>query len=105
MPNVLWTIDHSTRPLDEFLSLLKAHGIEQLVDIRTVPRSRYNPQFNTEALAQSVAQEAIHYRHSGSLGGLRKPHKDSINIGWRNASFRGHADDVQTEKLSEAVED
>ncbi|MGZ8365714.1 MAG: DUF488 domain-containing protein [Nitrospira sp.] len=105
MPDVLWTIGHSTRPINEFLSLLKAHGIEQLVDVRTVPRSRYNPQFNTEALAQSLAEEAIHYRHSGNLGGLRKPKKDSINTGWRNASFRGYADYMQTAQFSEAVEE
>jgi uncharacterized protein (DUF488 family) len=105
MPDVLWTIGHSTRPINEFLSLLKAHGIEQLVDVRTVPRSRYNPQFNTEALAQSLAEEAIHYRHSGNLGGLRKPKKDSINTGWRNASFCGYADYMQTAQFNKAVEE
>jgi uncharacterized protein (DUF488 family) len=105
MPDVLWTIGHSTRPINEFLSLLKAHGVERLVDVRTVPRSRYNPQFNTETLAQSLACAAIHYRHSVQLGGLRKPKKDSINTGWRNVSFRGYADYMQTEQFSEAVEE
>ncbi len=105
MSPILWTIGHSTRPISEFVSLLKAHGIQQLVDVRTVPRSRYNPQFNTETLTKSLAGAAIHYRHSGSLGGLRKPKKDSINIGWRNASFRGYADYMQTEPFSEALKE
>ncbi len=105
MSKVLWTIGHSTRPITEFVSLLKAHGIQQLVDVRTVPRSRHNPQFNSEALAQSLARAAIHYRHAGNLGGLRKPRKDSINAGWRNASFRGYADYMQTEQFGEALEE
>ncbi|MDF0668189.1 MAG: DUF488 domain-containing protein [Nitrospira sp.] len=105
MSQVLWTIGHSTRPIDEFVSLLKVHGIKQLIDVRTVPRSRHNPQFNTETLAQSLARAAIHYRHAGNLGGLRKPRKDSINAGWRNASFRGYADYMQTEQFGEALEE
>jgi uncharacterized protein (DUF488 family) len=105
MSHVLWTIGHSTKPIDEFISLLKAHGIHQLVDVRTVPRSRYNPQFNTETLAQSLVDEAIHYRHSSHLGGLRKPKKDSINTGWRNASFRGYADYMQTNEFQRAIEE
>ena len=105
MPHILWTIGHSTRPIDEFISLLKAHGIQQLVDVRTVPRSRYNPQFNTEMLAQSLARAAMHYQHSGGLGGLRKPKKDSINTGWRNASFRGYADYMQTNEFQGAIEE
>lgn len=105
MSQTLWTIGHSTRPIDEFVSLLKAHGIQQLVDVRTVPRSRHNPQFNSEALAQSLARAAIHYRHSGNLGGLRKPKKDSINTGWRNASFRGYADYMQTNEFQRAIEE
>ena len=103
MSPILWTIGHSTRPIEEFVSLLKAHGIQQLVDVRTVPRSRYNPQFNTEMLAESLVHAAVHYRHSGGLGGLRKPKKDSINTGWRNASFRGYADYMQTEQFGEAL--
>lgn len=99
MSSVLWTIGHSTRPIDEFLSCLNAHGIHLLVDVRTVPGSRYNPQFNGDTLAQSLASVDIRYRHSDSLGGLRKPKKDSINTGWRNASFRGYADYMQTDEL------
>ncbi len=105
MSQFLWTIGHSTRPINEFVSLLNAHGIQQLVDVRTVPRSRHNPQFNTEALAQSLPRAAIHYRHSGNLGGLRKAKKDSINLGWRNTSFRGYADYMQTEQFGEALEE
>ena len=105
MSQVLWTIGHSTKPIDEFVSLLQAHGIRQLVDVRTIPRSRYNPQFNTETLARRLTGAAIHYRHSSDLGGLRKPQKDSINIGWRNASFRGYADYMQTEQFGEALKE
>lgn len=105
MSHILWTIGHSTRPIDEFVSLLKAHGIQQLVDVRTVPRSRHNPQFNTETLAQSLARTAIHYRHAGNLGGLRKSKKDSINTGWRNASFRGYADYMQTDEFRRALDE
>jgi uncharacterized protein (DUF488 family) len=105
MSHILWTIGHSTRPIDEFVSLLKAHGVQRLVDVRTVPRSRHNPQFNTETLAQNLARAGIHYRHSGNLGGLRKPKKDSINMGWRNASFRGYADYMQTEEFKRALDE
>ena len=105
MSHTLWTIGHSTRPIDEFVSLLKAHGIRQLVDVRAIPRSRHNPQFNTETLSQSLAFAAIHYRHSGTLGGLRKPKKDSINTGWRNESFRGYADYMQTEEFLRALDE
>ena len=99
----LWTIGHSTKPITEFLSLLNAHGIQRLVDVRTVPRSRYNPQFNSEALADSLAGAAIHYRHSAGLGGLRKPKRDSINTGWRNDSFRGYADYMQSDEFLKAL--
>jgi uncharacterized protein (DUF488 family) len=105
MPQVLWTIGHSTRPIDEFLSLLKTHTIQQLVDVRTVPRSRYNTQFTTEALATSLAGEGISYHHAAPLGGLRRPRKDSINTGWRNDSFRGYADYLQSEAFRSALEE
>ncbi len=105
MPDVLWTIGHSTRPIDEFISLLKAHRIQRLVDVRIVPRSRHNPQYNTDELTNSLADEAITYQHSGGLGGLRKPRKDSINMGWRNPSFRGYADYMHTEQFRKALEE
>jgi|SRR5215831_9355525 len=104
MASTLWTVGHSTRPIDELLALLRAHNIVLLVDVRTVPRSRSNPQFNTEALAKSLAEAGIRYQHSAQLGGLRKPRKNSVNTGWRNASFRGYADYMQTEEFREALE-
>ena len=101
----IWTIGHSTRPIDEFIGLLRAHQIDLLVDIRTVPRSRYNPQFNMDTLAQSLRDAGLQYHHSPGLGGLRKATKDSINDGWRNASFRGYADYMQTEEFHRALEE
>ena len=100
----LWTLGHSTRPIDEFIVLLRAHQISLLVDVRTVPRSRYNPQFNRGTLAQSLRDAGLQYRHLPELGGLRKPKKDSINDGWRNTSFRGYADYMQTEEFHSAIE-
>ena len=97
------TIGHSTRPIEEFIKLLRRHGIEQLVDIRTIPRSRHNPQFNSAALAKSVEDNGIGYVHLKELGGLRHPRRDSINTGWRNASFRGYADYMQTAEFEEAL--
>jgi uncharacterized protein (DUF488 family) len=70
MPLSLWTLGHSTRPLDEFIGLLHAHQISLLVDVRTVPRSRYNPQFNKDTLAQSLPNTGLQYRHLPKLGGL-----------------------------------
>jgi uncharacterized protein (DUF488 family) len=102
-PSPILTIGHSTRPLEEFVELLKAHGVEHLVDIRTVPRSRHNPQFNGDSLPAALRAAGIGYRHMKELGGLRHPHKDSPNTGWRNASFRGFADYMQTEAFAAAV--
>jgi hypothetical protein len=98
------TIGHSTHPIERFIGLLRAHGVDQLVDIRTIPRSRHNPQFNSEALAKSVEREGIAYAHLKELGGLRHPRADSINTGWRNASFRGYADYMQTEEFEQALD-
>ena len=103
-PPTVWTLGHSTRPIEEFIGLLRAHQISLLVDVRTVPRSRYNPQFNTDTLAQSLRDTGLRYRHLLELGGLRKPKKDSINNGWRNASFRGYADYMQTDEFLNALE-
>jgi uncharacterized protein (DUF488 family) len=96
----IWTVGHSTRAFQDFLSLLEAHGIEFLADIRTVPRSRRNPQFNREELANTLGAAAIEYRHMPGLGGLRHPRKDSINTAWQNDSFRGYADYMQTEDFA-----
>ncbi len=100
---LILTIGHSTRSIEEFLDLLRQHRVERLVDIRTIPRSRRNPQFNTEALAKSLVRGGIDYGHIKELGGLRHPRPDSINLGWRNASFRGYADYMQTAEFDEAV--
>ena len=103
-PLVVLTIGHSTRPLAAFMALLKAHGVKRLVDIRTVPRSRHNPQFNQECLPDALAAAGIQYQHMPGLGGLRHTRRDSPNTGWRNASFRGFADYMQTPEFEESME-
>ena len=101
----LYTIGHSTRTADALVELLRAHGIDALVDVRTVPRSRHNPQFNRDAVAKTLAAAGIEYTHRPALGGLRHPRKDSVNLGWRNASFRGYADYMQTAEFERALEE
>ena len=101
---VIHTIGHSTRPAADFVSLLTAHGIRTLVDVRTIPRSRHNPQFNSDTLEATLAEHGIEYVHAPELGGLRKPRPDSINTGWRNTSFRGYADYMQTPAFQTAVD-
>jgi uncharacterized protein (DUF488 family) len=91
----IWTVGHSTRPIEEFVALLKTHGIALLVDVRTTPYSRRNPQFNMGPLKQSLEEAGITYRHLPSLGGRRKSRPDSPNRGWRSAGFRGYADYMQ----------
>jgi len=88
---LICTIGHSTHPLDEFVSLLKINVVTHVLDVRTVPRSRQNPQFNKETLSDFLRAAGIKYMHLPELGGLRHAHKDSINGAWRNASFRGYA--------------
>lgn len=102
-PTIL-TIGHSNRSLDEFVRMLHAHGVELLVDVRTIPRSRHNPHFNGDALPKSMRAAQIGYRHIKALGGLRHARKDSINTAWRNSSFRGFADHMQTEEFISALE-
>jgi uncharacterized protein (DUF488 family) len=104
MKQDIFTIGHSTRPIDEFLEMLQAHGVRRLADVRTVPRSRHNPQFNREELARSLHNRSLHYTHMPALGGLRHPRRDSINTGWRNESFRGYADYMQTDEFQDALE-
>ena len=99
----IFTIGHSTRTIEEFLSILQAHGIQRLVDIRSLPKSRRVPQFNDDALAASLHQQGIDYVHLKTLGGLRHAKKDSINTGWRNASFRGYADYMATKEFREGI--
>jgi uncharacterized protein (DUF488 family) len=100
----IFTVGHSSLPIERFIELLKIYGIEQLVDIRTMPGSRHNPQFGSEALAGSLHAAHIDYTHMPTLGGLRHAHKDSPNTGWRNKSFRGYADYMQTAEFAHAVE-
>jgi uncharacterized protein (DUF488 family) len=101
----LWTVGHSTRPINEFITLLRAHDIQRLIDVRTIPRSRHNPQFNAEVLAKSLKKANMTYIHMPRLGGLRKPKKDSQNTGWKNASFRGYADHMQTGEFWTALDE
>ncbi len=91
-----FTIGHSTRPLEEFITLLRAHDVTLVADVRTVPRSRHNPQYNRETLPTALAAAGVGYRHLAALGGLRHTTAASVNTGWRNASFRGYADYMQT---------
>jgi uncharacterized protein (DUF488 family) len=100
---VVFTIGHSTHPLDEFVGLLRAHGVTRVVDVRTVPRSFHNPQFNKTSLPRSFKRAGLGYVHMPGLGGLRHAKRDSINMGWRNASFRGYADYMQTAAFEESL--
>jgi uncharacterized protein (DUF488 family) len=103
-PLRIFTIGHSTRPISEFLEMLQGHGVRRLVDVRTVPRSGHNPQFNREDLAHALHNRGIHYGHMPTLGGLRHPRRDSVNTAWRNASFRGYADYMQTREFAQALD-
>jgi uncharacterized protein (DUF488 family) len=94
--SVVLTIGHSTRSLEEFLGLLEARGVEHLADVRTIPRSRHNPQFNRDGLARQLRKAGVGYTPMPALGGLRHARPNSPNGGWRNASFRGFADYMQT---------
>jgi len=100
----LYTIGHSTRTLEEFLSMLETFGIKRLVDVRTVPKSRRVPWFNKETLPAALKSRGILYTHLKVLGGLRHARKDSLNGGWRNASFRGYADYMATSDFARGVE-
>ena len=95
-PLVVFTIGHSTRTLADFIRLLKAHGVHRVIDVRTIPRSRHNPQFNRDQLSPALHRARMHYTHMPGLGGLRRARRDSSNTAWRNASLRGYADYMQT---------
>jgi uncharacterized protein (DUF488 family) len=100
----IWTIGHSTRTIDEFVAALETHGIKLVADVRSLPGSKRYPQFNKEALAQSLGERGIRYEHFPELGGRRKAKKNSHNMAWRNASFRGYADYMKTEEFREGAE-
>ena len=98
---VVLTVGHSTRPLADFITLLRAHSVARLVDVRTVPRSRHNPQFYLDTLPVELAANGIGYEHVPGLGGFRRTHPGSLNTGWRNLSFRGFADYMQTSEFAD----
>lgn len=100
----IWTIGHSTRNIDVFISLLEENGIKLLADVRSWPGSKRYPQFNKETLAEFLSARGIRYEHLPELGGRRKPNADSRNTAWRNASFRGYADHMETEEFRNGVE-
>ena len=101
---LILTIGHSTRQLDDFVDILRAHGVTQLVDIRTIPRSRRNPQFNQETLSERLKESGIEYVLMKQLGGLRHPRVDSPNMGWRTSSFRGFADYMQSQEFARSID-
>jgi uncharacterized protein (DUF488 family) len=98
---VVLTVGHSTRSLPEFIALLEAHSVSRVVDVRTVPRSRHNPQFDRDTLPAALAAAGIGYDHVAGLGGFRRTHPGSPNTGWRNSSFRAYADYMQTAEFAE----
>ncbi len=101
----LYTIGHSTRTIEQFLALLHAWQIQELVDVRTMPKSRHNPQFGQDMLVPALRNAGIAYTHLKQLGGLRHPSKDSINTGWQNTSFRGYADYMATGEFQQALQE
>jgi len=100
----IFTIGHSTRSIEEFVELLQTYGVKEVVDVRSIPMSRHNPQFNEDVLKHSLEQNNIRYKQLKKLGGLRHSKKDSINLGWHNTSFRGFADYMATSEFSEGLE-
>jgi uncharacterized protein (DUF488 family) len=105
MITTVWTVGHSTRSGEEFAQILLAHGVQVLVDVRSFPGSRRYPQFNRAALAESLQQVGIEYKHEPRLGGRRTPRKDSHNTAWKNASFRAYADHMESEEFRNGVKD
>ena len=104
-PLMVMTIGHSTHPIKEFIRLLKSHQVERLVDVRSVPRSRHNPQFERPQLSSALHSARLHYRYMPGLGGFRHARPDSQNTGWHNASFRGFADYMQTPEFHKSLDD
>lgn len=105
MSVTIWTIGHSTRAIDEFCELLRVYGIQHVTDVRRYPGSRWYPWFNRESLASALKDVEIRYRHLPALGGRRQPSSESLNLGWRNSSFRGYADYMQGSEFRGAVEE
>lgn len=101
----VFTIGHSTRPLEKLIGLLQGHGVTRVVDVRTIPKSRHNPQYNADVLPAGLAQAGIGYTHLAPLGGLRHPRHDSVNTAWHNMSFRGFADYMQSPDFVKGLEE
>ncbi|MEO8881715.1 MAG: DUF488 domain-containing protein [Gemmatimonadaceae bacterium] len=104
-PATLWTVGHSTHPIEEFLDLLRAHDVTRIADVRRFPGSRAHPHFNPDALAASLAEGGIAYTPMLSLGGRRKPRADSPHVAWRNDAFRGYADYMDTPEFASAADE
>lgn len=105
MVETIFTIGHSTRPIDEFIRMLHSHGVRRVVDVRTMAKSRHNPQFGADELGPSLAEQGIAYQRFEVLGGLRRADSHSVNGAWRNASFRGYADYMQTPEFAAGIEE
>jgi uncharacterized protein (DUF488 family) len=105
MKTTIYTVGHSTHPIAEFIQILEVYKIELVIDVRTIARSRHNPQFNEGELSRSLQAHDIEYRRLESLGGLRHSRKDSVNTGWHNTSFRGYADYMQTSEFANGIEE
>jgi len=103
MSEAIYTIGHSTRPIEELVRILKAYAIEEVVDVRSIPKSRHNPWFDGENLREELGRHGIGYVWMKALGGLRHTTKASVNTAWRNASFRGYADYMQTPDFARAI--
>jgi len=103
--SIVLTVGHSTRPLETFINMLKAHSVNRLIDVRTVPRSRHNPQFNRDTFCVALESAGIRYTHAIGLGGFRRTSPDSPNRGWRNEAFRGFADYMQTPEFAASLAD
>jgi len=101
----IYTIGHSTHPIEEFIELLETYGLTQLVDIRTVPGSRHNPQYGQAALETSLTDHGIKYVYMKQLGGLRKKTDSSVNLGWHNLSFRNYADYMQADEFAAGIDE
>ena len=99
----IWTIGHSTRTIEDFIKALQANEIQLVADVRTLPGSRRDPQFNQEPLRGSLAAAGISYQHFAELGGRRKPRPDSHNLAWRNEAFRGYADFMETAEFLNGI--
>ncbi len=101
---IIYTVGHSNRTIEQFVEILQNHGVRQIVDVRSVPKSRHNPQFNSDSLKQSLQKAYISYKRIEKLGGFRHTTKDSVNLGWRHASFRGFADYMATPEFSDGID-